>query len=195
MTDIQERLAHGQGQVHAAVPRPRHRPGELRGLHLARVLRSRARGDLRAVVALRRAERTHRRDRAATSPVSCPATSPRSSSPAGLDGTVHAFHNVCAHRGNKVVWQEHPQEESSGSCRQFACKYHGWRYGLDGKVAHVTNEEEFFDLDRALARMPKVAVRGVRRVRLREPRRRSRAAAHVPRRPHPASSRRTRSSG
>ena len=31
-----------------------------------------------------------------------------------LDGTVHAFHNVCAHRGNKVVWQEHPQEETAG---------------------------------------------------------------------------------
>src|SRR5262245_35658805 len=36
----------------------------------------------------------------------------------GLDGTVHAFHNVCAHRGNKVVWQEHPKEETKGSCRE-----------------------------------------------------------------------------
>jgi phenylpropionate dioxygenase-like ring-hydroxylating dioxygenase large terminal subunit len=73
-----------------------------------------------------------------------------------LDGTVHAFHNVCAHRGNKVVWQEHPKEESSGTCRQFACKYHGWRYGLDGCVTHVTNEEEFFDLDTSTLGMPKV---------------------------------------
>ena len=72
----------------------------------------------------------------------------------GLDGAVHAFHNVCAHRGNKVVWQEHPQEESSGSCRQFACKYHGWRYGLDGCVTH---EAEFFDLDKDSLGMPKVA--------------------------------------
>ncbi len=75
----------------------------------------------------------------------------------GLDGTVHAFHNSCAHRGNKVVWQEHPKEETSGSCRQFACKYHGWRYGLDGCVTHVTNEEEFFDLDKDSLGMPKVA--------------------------------------
>ena len=75
----------------------------------------------------------------------------------GLDGRVHAFHNVCAHRGNKVVWQEHPGEESSGSCRQFTCKYHGWRYGLDGCVSHVTNEEEFFDLDKDSLRMPTVA--------------------------------------
>jgi len=73
-----------------------------------------------------------------------------------LDGTVHAFHNVCAHRGNKVVWQEHPQEETSGACREFACKYHGWRYGLDGCVTHVTKEEEFFDLDKSSLRMPKV---------------------------------------
>ncbi len=74
-----------------------------------------------------------------------------------LDGTARAFHNVCAHRGNKVVWQEHPQEESSGSCRQFMCKYHGWRYDLEGKVAHVTNEQEFFDLDPSALRMPPVA--------------------------------------
>ncbi|MFB4298775.1 aromatic ring-hydroxylating dioxygenase subunit alpha [Actinomadura sp. NTSP31] len=72
------------------------------------------------------------------------------------DGTVNAFHNVCAHRGNKVVWQEHPQEESKGSCREFACKYHGWRYGLDGRVTHVTNEQEFFGLDKDSLRMPPV---------------------------------------
>lgn len=72
------------------------------------------------------------------------------------DGVVNAFHNVCAHRGNKVVWQEHPQEESKGSCREFACKYHGWRYGLDGRVTHVTNEEEFFGLDKDALRMPPV---------------------------------------
>ena len=74
----------------------------------------------------------------------------------GLDGSVHAFHNVCAHRGNKVVWQEHPGEESSGSCRQFQCKYHGWRYGLDGQVVHITNQDEFFDIDPSTLRMPRV---------------------------------------
>jgi phenylpropionate dioxygenase-like ring-hydroxylating dioxygenase large terminal subunit len=74
----------------------------------------------------------------------------------GLDDVVHAFHNVCAHRGNKVVWQEHPNAETAGMCREFACKYHGWRYGLDGKVTHVTNQGEFFDLDVASLGMPPV---------------------------------------
>lgn len=74
----------------------------------------------------------------------------------GAGGTVYALHNVCAHRGNKVVWQEHPAEETKGFCREFACKYHGWRYGLDGNVTHVTNESEFFDLDRSTLRMPRL---------------------------------------
>ncbi|WP_007509870.1 aromatic ring-hydroxylating oxygenase subunit alpha [Pseudofrankia saprophytica] len=61
------------------------------------------------------------------------------------DGEIYALHNVCAHRGNKVVWQEHPGEESKGSARQFQCKYHGWRYGLDGKCSYVTKRDQFFD--------------------------------------------------
>src|SRR5262245_61482803 len=73
-----------------------------------------------------------------------------------LEGTIAAVHNICAHRGNKVVWQEHPKKESQGSCRYFTCKYHGWRYALDGSCAHVTNEQEFFDLDKGRLRMPKV---------------------------------------
>lgn len=72
------------------------------------------------------------------------------------DGTVKALHNVCAHRGNKVVWQEHPAEETKGSCKAFTCKYHGWRYGLDGKVDHVTNEDQFFDLDKGSLGMPEL---------------------------------------
>jgi phenylpropionate dioxygenase-like ring-hydroxylating dioxygenase large terminal subunit len=67
----------------------------------------------------------------------------------GADGEVRAFHNVCRHRGNKLVWSDFPREETSGACRQFACKYHGWRYGLDGSLAFVQQEDEFFGLDKA----------------------------------------------
>ncbi|OBK63208.1 (2Fe-2S)-binding protein [Mycobacterium colombiense] len=72
------------------------------------------------------------------------------------DGSVKALHNVCAHRGNKVVWQEHPGEESQGTCRAFTCKYHGWRYGLDGQANHITNQEQFFDLEQYSLRMPEL---------------------------------------
>jgi Rieske 2Fe-2S family protein len=63
-------------------------------------------------------------------------------------GEVRAFHNVCRHRGNKLVWNDYPREETSGSCRQFVCKYHGWRYDLDGALSFVQQEAEFFDLDK-----------------------------------------------
>jgi len=67
----------------------------------------------------------------------------------GTDDEVRAFHNICRHRGNKLVWMDYPQEETSGTCRQFTCKYHGWRYGLDGQCTFVQQEDEFFDLDKS----------------------------------------------
>src|SRR6266540_1377063 len=46
-------------------------------------------------------------------------------------GRVRAFHNVCSHRSNKLVWNR------GGSCQMFACKFHGWTYGLDGQLSFV----------------------------------------------------------
>jgi nitrite reductase/ring-hydroxylating ferredoxin subunit len=65
----------------------------------------------------------------------------------GLDDEVRAFHNVCRHRGNKLVWEDEPREETRGMCRQFACKYHGWRYDLEGALTFVQQQGEFFDVD------------------------------------------------
>ena len=47
------------------------------------------------------------------------------------------------------MWQDYPGEETSGTCRQFTCKYHGWRYALEGELTFVQQEAEFFDLDKA----------------------------------------------
>ena len=63
-------------------------------------------------------------------------------------GQVRAFHNICRHRGNKLVWDDYPDRETSGNCRQFTCKYHAWRFDLDGSLAFVQQESEFFDLDK-----------------------------------------------
>jgi Rieske 2Fe-2S family protein len=65
------------------------------------------------------------------------------------EGDVRAFHNICRHRGNKLVWTDFPAEETQGICRQFTCKYHGWRYDLDGTLNFVQQESEFFNLDKS----------------------------------------------
>ena len=65
-----------------------------------------------------------------------------------LDGEVRGFHNVCRHRGNKLLWDHSPNSTAQGVCRQFTCKYHGWRYGLDGTLCFALQEEEFFDFDK-----------------------------------------------
>jgi glycine betaine catabolism A len=74
----------------------------------------------------------------------------------GMDGTVRAFHNVCSHRGNQLMWEEHPSAELKGNCRQFTCKYHGWRYDLDGEVAYVHNAPEFEGLDPDRLKLPEI---------------------------------------
>ena len=57
----------------------------------------------------------------------------------GQDGVVRAFHNVCKHRGNKVVWGR------QGSGQKLTCKFHGWTYAPDGRLIGVPEEEMFFD--------------------------------------------------
>jgi phenylpropionate dioxygenase-like ring-hydroxylating dioxygenase large terminal subunit len=53
------------------------------------------------------------------------------------DGSVHAFHNRCAHRGAEVCpWP-------SGNARNFVCPYHAWTYRTDGTLASVPLEKGY----------------------------------------------------
>jgi len=70
----------------------------------------------------------------------------------GKDGAVNAFHNMCSHRGNKIAW------DKGGTCQNFTCKFHGWSYGLDGKLKFVPDEESFFDLKKETLGLTPVAV-------------------------------------
>lgn len=53
------------------------------------------------------------------------------------ENNIHAFHNMCLHRGNKVA------VFPSGNVRRFVCGFHGWAYGIDGKLRHVPDEGSF----------------------------------------------------
>src|ERR1700744_5943362 len=48
----------------------------------------------------------------------------------GAKGEVRAFHNVCRHRAGPLA------DDGQGKCEgQLVCRYHGWRYALDGRLA------------------------------------------------------------
>jgi len=68
----------------------------------------------------------------------------------GKDERIRAFHNVCQHRGN------HVELKRSGNCNAFRCPFHGWAYGLDGRLAGVPDAEGFYDLDRNTKGLPAV---------------------------------------
>jgi len=47
----------------------------------------------------------------------------------GADGTLRGFHNVCRHRAGPLT------PEGRGNCgNELTCRYHGWRYALDGRL-------------------------------------------------------------
>lgn len=64
----------------------------------------------------------------------------------GEDNVIRAFHNSCRHRGNKVVMGS---GEKSGESKGFICGFHGWTYDLQGKLKNITDEEDFFNIDKS----------------------------------------------
>ena len=71
-----------------------------------------------------------------------------------LEGTLRAFINRCRHRGNTVCLFDR------GTTRNFTCSYHGWSYGVNGKLAGVPRERELYDepLDRDAWGLEAIAV-------------------------------------
>ncbi len=51
------------------------------------------------------------------------------------DGELHAFLNVCRHRGYTVV------EGDRSKCLRLVCRYHGWSYNLDGTLANAPDAD------------------------------------------------------
>ena len=55
------------------------------------------------------------------------------------DEAVQAFHNVCRHRGARIL------NEERGSVGNIVCGYHRWTYGVDGKLLHAESQAPGFD--------------------------------------------------
>ncbi|MBV9637316.1 MAG: aromatic ring-hydroxylating dioxygenase subunit alpha [Methylobacteriaceae bacterium] len=69
------------------------------------------------------------------------------------DGLVQAFHNVCRHRGARLL------DAGKSTVGKLVCPYHQWTYELTGELAHAPHMGR--DFDRACHGLRKVNLRSV----------------------------------
>ncbi len=74
----------------------------------------------------------------------------------GKDDVIRAFHNICPHRGNKMLWEDDPFQEVSGRAPLLYCRFHGWRYKLDGSLHSPTRKDLLLDFDADSCRVPAI---------------------------------------
>ena len=58
------------------------------------------------------------------------------------DGELRAFANTCRHRGSRLV-------SENGNAKAISCPYHGWSYGLDGRLVAAAGMEKTGNFDPA----------------------------------------------
>ncbi|MER7930112.1 aromatic ring-hydroxylating dioxygenase subunit alpha [Streptomyces sp. NPDC096057] len=65
----------------------------------------------------------------------------------GRDGEVRVFHNVCRHRGKKVIPTSCGFAE--GTSPAHTCWFHGWSYTGEGALRSVPDEQQFRSVDKS----------------------------------------------
>src|SRR5437763_1530093 len=58
------------------------------------------------------------------------------------DGVLRGFYNVCRHRAGNVA-------AGKGNRKSLQCKYHGWTYGLDGRLLTTPEFDGVADFDKS----------------------------------------------
>ena len=71
----------------------------------------------------------------------------------GDDMGIRGFHNVCRHRGAKLI------DERATTIGNIVCRYHGWAYNEDGDLIHAEHMGK--DFDRSCNGLKTVHVRSI----------------------------------
>lgn len=58
--------------------------------------------------------------------------------------TLKAHHNVCMHRGRRLIDVPAGSKNACGRARKsFVCGFHGWTYDLEGACSHVPEQQDW----------------------------------------------------
>ena len=61
----------------------------------------------------------------------------------GEDGAIRAFHNVCTHRGRRLVDTPAGQRNARGNRKSFVCGFHAWTFDLAGKCTYLEHQVDW----------------------------------------------------
>ncbi len=56
---------------------------------------------------------------------------------------LKAFHNVCPHRGRRLVDTPNGENRACGKRQRFVCGFHGWTYNLEGKNTFILDPQDW----------------------------------------------------
>jgi len=56
---------------------------------------------------------------------------------------IRAYHNVCSHRGRRLIDVPQGARNAQGWRTQFVCGFHGWRFNLNGDNTHIPHKDDW----------------------------------------------------
>ena len=56
---------------------------------------------------------------------------------------IRAYHNVCPHRGRRLIDTPAGQRNARGTRRNFVCGYHGWSFDLQGHNTYIEHQADW----------------------------------------------------
>ncbi|WP_299695382.1 aromatic ring-hydroxylating dioxygenase subunit alpha [Hydrocarboniphaga sp.] len=56
---------------------------------------------------------------------------------------IKAYHNVCSHRGRKLVDTPADAKSACGRKKSFVCPFHGWTFNLDGECTRIREKDDW----------------------------------------------------
>ncbi len=59
------------------------------------------------------------------------------------ENSIKAYHNVCPHRGRRLVDVPRGKNGACGKAPRFVCGFHAWTFDLDGEATHILDKADW----------------------------------------------------